>query len=235
MTKAVLLDFYNTLVHFDPPRERIQREVGARYGLRLDEAALRRAYAAADEFWNGQNIASPASQRSPDEQRHFFARYQQLILQGAGGEVSLELASRIFQDVRSYPNRWVLFDDVLPSLESLRGRGVALGLVSNVQRDLAALLERLGIAAHLDFVVTSAEAGLEKPHPPIFRLALQKAGVSAAQALHVGDQYNSDVLGARGAGIRPLLLDRDDAYGQHTDVVRIRRLTEIEGHLDGAG
>ncbi|MBI3953467.1 MAG: HAD-IA family hydrolase [Chloroflexi bacterium] len=235
MTRAVLLDFYNTLVHFDPPRERIQREVGARYGLALEEAALRRAYAAADDFWNSQNIASPASRRSPEEQRHFFARYQQLILKEAGAPVSLELAGHIFDEVRRYPSQWVSFDDVAPALEALRRRGCALGLVSNVQRDLTALLERLGIAPHLDFVVTSAEAGLEKPHPPIFRLALQKAQVEASQALHVGDQYSSDVLGARGVGIRPLLLDRHDTYGHHADVVRIKRLTEIEEHLDGAG
>lgn len=233
MVRAVFLDLYNTLVHFEPTREHIQREVCTRFGLALDEVALRRSYAAADEFWNSQNISRPASQRSPDEQQQFFARYQQLILKGAGAQATLEQAGHIFEEVRAYPNRWVLFDDVLPTLGALRHRGIVVGLVSNVQRDMSTLLERLGVSGQLDFVVTSAEAGLEKPHPPIFRLALKKAGVGAEQTIHVGDQYNSDVLGARGAGIRPLLLDRDDAYGQYTDVVRIRRLTEIEQHLDG--
>ncbi|MSQ33676.1 MAG: HAD family hydrolase [Dehalococcoidia bacterium] len=234
MVQAVFLDFYNTLAHFEPPRERIQREVGARFGLRLDEGALRRAYAAADDFWSSQNIVQPASRRSPEQQQEFFARYQQLILAEAGAPVTPELAGRIFEEVRGYPSHWVLFDDVPPALAALRRRGLTLGLVSNVQRDLAAMLEQLGVLASLDFVVTSAEAGLEKPHPPIFRLALQRAGVVAAQALHVGDQYHSDVLGARGVGIPALLLDREGVYGQYADVVRIRRLTEIEEHLDGA-
>jgi len=76
------------------------------------------------------------------------------------------------------------------------------------------MCRELGIAEYLDFTVTSAEAGADKPQPPIFLKALELAQVTAAEAVHVGDQYQNDVLGARGVGIAPILLDRADYYAE---------------------
>ncbi len=90
----------------------------------------------------------------------------------------------------------------------------------------------LGIAAYIDFTVTSAEVGADKPQPPIFLKALELAQVKPAEAIHVGDQYQNDVLGARGVGISPILLDRADYYAEITDCPRIRTLTEVSKYLN---
>ena len=89
------------------------------------------------------------------------------------------------------------------------------------------MCRELGIADYLDFTVTSAEVGADKPQPPIFLKALQLAHVNAAEAIHVGDQYQNDVLGARIAGISPILLDRADYYNEITDCPRIHSLMEV--------
>ena len=89
------------------------------------------------------------------------------------------------------------------------------------------MCRELGISEYLDFTVTSAEVGADKPQPPIFLKALNLARVNAAEAIHVGDQYQNDVLGARGVGITPILLDRADYYKEITDCPRIRSLTEV--------
>jgi putative hydrolase of the HAD superfamily len=93
------------------------------------------------------------------------------------------------------------------------------------------MCRELGIASYLDFTVTSAEVGADKPQPPIFLKALELAGVKADEAIHVGDQYQNDVLGAKGVGISPILLDRADYYAEITDCPRIRSLTEISKYL----
>jgi putative hydrolase of the HAD superfamily len=89
-------------------------------------------------------------------------------------------------------------------LESLRGRGLKLGLVSNafdpgwlLHRDL----EQMGLAERLDFAVFSSEVGKRKPHPAIFERALEALGVTASEAVFVGDRLFEDVRGAGELGM----------------------------------
>ena len=89
----------------------------------------------------------------------------------------------------------------------------------------------MGLEPYLDFIVSSGEVGVDKPDPHFFLAALEQAGVSAAEAVHVGDQYKLDVVGARGVGITPILIDRYDLYPEVSDCPRIRRLTEVAKYL----
>jgi FMN phosphatase YigB (HAD superfamily) len=93
-------------------------------------------------------------------------------------------------------------------LQALRGRGVRLGVLSNAPSNLPSFLEQLGVAPWLDFSVVSAVEGVKKPDRRIFEVALSRAGVAPAEALHVGDMYLEDVLGGRAAGIKTLLMER---------------------------
>jgi putative hydrolase of the HAD superfamily len=90
-------------------------------------------------------------------------------------------------------------------LEALRGRGLKLGVVSNafdppelLRRDL----ERLGVAERVDVTVFASEAGVRKPHPAIFRRALDELGVAAESTLFVGDSLATDIGGAAALGMR---------------------------------
>ena len=74
------------------------------------------------------------------------------------------------------------------TLRSLRARGLELAVVSNWDIGLAEHLERLGLASLFSAIATTAEAGAPKPEPAVFRLALERLGVDAARALHVGDE-----------------------------------------------
>ena len=84
---------------------------------------------------------------------------------------------------------------------------------------------------YLDMVLTSQEAGVTKPDPLIFVAALKTLNVKAEDAIYVGDQYEADVLGARGAGISPILIDRFGLYSQISDCPRIRSLSEVLEYL----
>ena len=126
---------------------------------------------------------------------------------------------------------FTLFDDVLTTLKILQERNLTLGLLTNFDRDMAPICRQLGLEPYIDFIVTSGEVGTDKPEPPIFLAALQKAGVKASEAVHVGDQYKLDVLGARGVGITQLLIDRYDLYPEVSDCPRIHSLTELAEQL----
>ena len=105
-----------------------------------------------------------------------------------------------FDDIELYP-------DVLPALETFRHR-YTLGLISNGN----SYPERCGLDGVFRFVVFAQDHGVEKPDPEIYRIALQQAGCSPEQLLHVGDSLQNDVAGAVGAagtGIRCVWLNRN--------------------------
>ena len=110
-------------------------------------------------------------------------------------------------------SHWHIFPDAERAIEALSGRGITLGAVSNWVWTLPELLHSLDLVGHFAFIAASARIGFEKPHPRIFEWALNQAGVPASQVIHVGDHVDADVLGARGVGIDPVLIDRQGRYG----------------------
>jgi putative hydrolase of the HAD superfamily len=138
----------------------------------------------------------------------------------------LKKAQELYKDLR-----FAIFDDVLPALKIIKERALTTGLLTNLDRDMKLIYGQLGLEPYIDFVVTSGEAGADKPKPPIFLTALERAGVAAGEAVHVGDQYQIDVVGAQGVGINPMLLDRYNQYPDVSDCPRISSLTELTGYL----
>ena len=231
MIKAVFFDFYSTLATFDPPREELQARACLEFGIQVDPRALPCGYWVADDFMSKENARFPVRKRPGEEAQAFWADYEAILLAAAGLDVPKELALRIFTRVRQIDRRLVLFGDVLSTLDLLKRRGMVLGVVSNLSRPLDGYCDQLGLTEHIDFALTSSEVDAEKPHPQIFLAALKKAGVGAAETLHVGDQYSADVTGARNAGINPLLLDRDGFWAEIKDCPRIGALPEILPYL----
>jgi putative hydrolase of the HAD superfamily len=92
-------------------------------------------------------------------------------------------------------------------LDALRRRGYTLIIVSNADGRVADFLHRAGLAEHFDAIVDSGAVGIEKPDPGIFRIALEQAGVAPHEAVHIGDILEIDVVGARAAGVHPVLFD----------------------------
>jgi len=235
MIKAVFFDFFNTLVDYDPPREQLQIAACREFGIEVEPQAMRQALSAGDQFYYQEIARLPVGKRSAAEKMALYTQYEARILEGAGLEVSEEVALQIMAKFGALMSqlgaKFVLFDDVEPALAQLKGRGLRLGLITNIDRDLSPTCAELGLSSYLDFLVTSLAVGAVKPAPAIFKAALERAGVEASEAIHVGDQYHSDVLGARNAGIRPLLIDRDDLHQEISDCPRIRSLGEVVGHL----
>lgn len=232
MVKAVFFDFYNTLARFWPPVEKIQQEACAALGLKVSREGIRKGYALADDYMSRENAVRAIFNRPPNDRDTFFAEYERLVLEGAGLEVDLETAGKVWKRTQEVPKDLALFPDALPALKALKRRGLIIGVVSNLRRDTDSLFARLGLAPYLDFTMTSEEAGAEKPSPLIFKAALAKAGVLASEAMHVGDQYASDVVGAKNAGVQAVLVDRYNVQPQYPDCVKVRRLTELAALLD---
>jgi putative hydrolase of the HAD superfamily len=135
------------------------------------------------------------------------------------------LVARLFE-VFSSTSTYRLYDDVLPALDELSGRGYRLGLISNFERWLEEMLVELEVGHVFDVAVISGIEGVEKPDASIYERALEKADVDAGRAVHVGDSPGLDVAPARSVGIETVLLDRLGRYEDH-DGHRITSLKEL--------
>ncbi|MBO4353051.1 MAG: HAD-IA family hydrolase, partial [Eggerthellaceae bacterium] len=84
-----------------------------------------------------------------------------------------------------------------------------LGIISNWDATLEGLVRAMGYLPYFDDVVASAAVGYRKPNPVIFEIALERMGVDANHAFHVGDLPEADGDGATSAGITPIIIDRN--------------------------
>jgi len=209
MTRAVFLDALGTLVELEPPwislRDMVPAEVSDE---RLIEALKAEMAYYKEHAHEGCDEASLAELR-----------------ERCAGIVSEKLGMDVTVDELVAAIRFSAYPDAIPALRALRNRGLSLVAVSNWDCSLPRVLDGCGLGELLDGTVTSAETGSRKPDPAIFVRALELAGCDAADALHVGDTAEEDVVGARAAGIRPLLIDRDGGSGD------IASLEEIDQHL----
>jgi HAD superfamily hydrolase (TIGR01509 family) len=155
--------------------------------------------------------------------------YFNLILSQAGVPITPDTDAAL-AELHAYhqeSNLWELVpDDVLPALAALRARGLKLTVVSNANGKLRAVFDRLALAGCVDCLLDSHEEGFEKPDPRFFEVALARSGAEREKTIHVGDIYQVDVVGARAAGLRGVLLDAAGLYPE-ADCPRVRSLGEL--------
>jgi HAD superfamily hydrolase (TIGR01549 family) len=167
-----------------------------------------------------------------DQQRGWT--YFNLVLTEAGIALS-DATDAALAELHAYHDQFNLWetvpDDVRPALGVLRARGYRLVVVSNANGTLHRMFDRLGLTSALDLVFDSYKEGVEKPDPRFFRIALDRAGAAPETTVHVGDLYHVDVVGARAAGIGPVLLDAAELYPT-CDCPRVQSLTKLVEWVD---
>jgi HAD superfamily hydrolase (TIGR01509 family) len=198
-------------------------DVLARHGVHVDPDTLARAeYPAKRRLDVGDTIGA-----TTDASRGWL--YFDLILTEAG--IPLSDATRAaLEELNSYHrqrNLWELVPaGVAPAIEALRSRGLRLTVVSNGNGTLCAHLERMGLTRWFDCVLDSCDVGVEKPDPRLFEIALERSGARRDTTIHVGDLYHVDVVGARSAGLRGVLLDEAGLY-EDVECDRVRSLADL--------
>lgn len=210
-TRAVLFDFGGTLFDYADlaaaqieSLEAFAREIGLAHG----PADLARAHRAATA-----RVYRDYLERPYYLHRDFFADAIRGMAESLGAEVSEPQIDRWFAIQHERRARdFKLRPGVVETLRELRGRGLHLGIVSNIDEDdLHHLIDLGDLRAHFDSLLSSEAAGSCKPDARIFDLALERAGCAPGEALFVGDSLPADVAGANRAGMRSVLLwHRDD-------------------------
>ena len=170
--------------------------------LRVRQASIRRALDDTDRELDGRIYEYLG--RTPEFWRLHDFRVMDRLGIHEGRDALAETVDRRIQEA----SRGELYPEVVPTLTALRVRGFVLGVISNHNDALRDILAYHGLSNFFDTVTYSQEAGAEKPDRRVFDLALQRANCQPGEALHVGDSYQADYIGATGVGMRAIWLNR---------------------------
>jgi putative hydrolase of the HAD superfamily len=226
---AVFFDAAGTLIRAEPPVAEVYAQALADAGIHADMDDVGREFEAA---WRRiraeQPPGRPAYGSTEPAAMVWWRRVVRESFEPFGLPDDFEGTFLALWEHFASGQAWRVYDDVLPTFEVLERRGKGIGLLSNWDARLFALLDDLGLRKHMRWVIISAEVGVEKPHPGIFQRALADCGLPAEKVVHVGDSYAEDVLGAQSVGIKAVWLRRSPHGGPAPQgVAAITSLAEL--------
>jgi len=221
VTRAVFFDVDFTLIHPGPAFQgHGYAEACARYGVRVDAVRFDAAVAAAS--------SSLHSEGGPYDPGVFIA-FTCRIIEGMGGAGDgVVRAATDLYEAWSACHHFTLYEEVPEVLRDLRAGGYRIGLISNSDRALDDFERHFELDGLFDVAISSSDHGFMKPHPSIFEEGLRRAGVTAPEAVMVGDSVPHDIAGALRLGMRGVLVTRSGlSTGAPPEVPVIQSLREL--------
>jgi HAD superfamily hydrolase (TIGR01662 family) len=233
---VVLFDLGGTLIYFDGSQPGIVAESDRAMqswlettGFHLPENFGARFTARVSQFLAGSD---------PDFIEITSANFLRTLLAEAGYPVLPDETIRqaLKAKFAVTQEHWLLEEDTISTLDALKQMGLRLGLVSNAgdAHDVDTLVDQNRLRPYFEQVIVSANVGVRKPNPRIFKLALDYFKVAPEATAMVGDTLGADVLGARNAGIASIWITRRANRSDnraHEDTIQpdavISRLSEL--------
>lgn len=240
--EALIFDLGSTLIYFDGNWSKIYSQASAellRYlksaGLTLDGEAFLEEFNARLEKYYAEREAEFIEYTTAYNLRVLLAEWGYPKVPDAVIEPALEAMYSVSQA------HWKPEADAIPTLKQLRERDYRLGLISNAadDADVQALVDKAYLRPYFEVIFSSAAAGIRKPHPRIFEMALQALEAAPSSAVMVGDTLGADILGAHNSGIFSIWITRRadvPANRAHADTIKpdamVASLSEIPDLLE---
>ncbi|MGV0023359.1 HAD-IA family hydrolase [Phormidesmis priestleyi] len=209
--QVIFFDAVGTLFGVRGSVGEVYGKIAWRYGVDVPTEVLNQAFY--QSFKAANSPAFPGCDRAKIPQLEFewWSAIAEQTFKQANVFDQFSDFSKFFTELYSYfetAEPWILYADVMPTLEKLRDRNIPLGILSNFDSRLHAVLKALNLTNFFSSVTLSTEVGAAKPSPQIFNAALSKHDCLAESAWHVGDSLEEDFKGAKAAGLRGIWLDR---------------------------
>jgi putative hydrolase of the HAD superfamily len=226
---AICFDAGNTLLYCDPSPAEIYARHLSGYGppVRADEVepAFRGAWEAMQlKTADGRDRYSSHA----GGERAWWGAFVREVLARLDHPAPWQ---RLLDDLWSAfldPELWRVFPETVHTVSTLGARGIPLAVISNWDRRLPDILSALALDRYFDVISVSSIEGVEKPAPEIFERTVARLGVSASEAVHVGDSPHDDYRGAQQAGLTPILIDRENLFNNHS----YRRISSLAALLE---
>lgn len=223
---TVLFDFDGTLVFHEPDSFDVISAFCADIGQPLSAESERKGRRTRHEYFVDPVIRDQLSDLSAGDFWQHFNRHllEAICVEGDLDHLADEVTSR-FADLEL---TYCCPRDGCRTLSELRARGYGLGLITNrtnVER-FHEVLDQMGLRIYFDLILASGEVGIRKPEPGIFFAALKRLATKAENSLYIGDNYWADVVGARRAGVTPVLFDPQHVFTE-ADCLILERIDDL--------
>ena len=228
MVRNVLFDFAGTLADLKPHSETMLCNYAKEtYNLDLEESVVKEAFSCMDR----QLFYSSVKITDFEDKSKFYKQYNDRILQHlALSDLIDNSDNQLFHYFSSQKRHWVLKEDVIPTLEILKHKGLKIGIISNFDSKLLELVENLQIHHLIDYLHISQDEGYEKPQLEFYQSFFGRHLLDPAESLYCGDSYVLDFLPAKALGLKALIIDPDRKYPKRAEI--IVNISDILGHLE---
>lgn len=214
--RVILLDAVGTLFGVRESVGQVYSHLAEAYGVRVDAEVLNQAFF--QSFRHAPPMAFPgvAIARIPHCEFNWWQNVARQTFEHAQSLHQFADFSEFFvalYDHFAKPDPWFVYPDVYDTLTQWRHQGMELGVVSNFDSRIHAVLNVLQLSEFFSTITISTEVGAAKPHPKVFEIALKKHACLPTEAVHIGDSFREDYEGAKAAGLRAVWLRRQPGLG----------------------
>jgi FMN phosphatase YigB (HAD superfamily) len=231
--KAIFFDFDGTLRHSVPTGGGVFNDYVKTLGLNVNHEDGLRAMRWEHLYWaNSVDLRDDLLAHSVDTENFWIAySRRRLVVLGASTAWALEFAPRVSAHMGEvYKPESIVPQDVRKVLPELKQAGYLMAVVSNRDKPFQEAIDTHGLSEFFTFSMAGGEVGSYKPEPQIFEQALRRGNVSAHETIYIGDNYYADVVGARRAGLRPVLYDPQGVFPE-ADCAIIKSFDELNSLL----
>jgi putative hydrolase of the HAD superfamily len=208
--KAVFFDLDGTLRHSVPEGGVVFTEYVTGLGLQVDAENRLNAMRWEYNYWaSSADLRDDLLAHSSDTE-NFWIEYsrRRLIALGAPPDWAFEIAPQASAHMgEMYKPESIVPDDVRRALPQLQQAGYSMAVISNREKPFKDILISHGLSGFFPYSLAAGEVDIYKPEPGVFEHALQQLNLTAPETVYVGDNYYADVIGARRAGLEPILYD----------------------------
>jgi putative hydrolase of the HAD superfamily len=228
--KVIFFDLDGTLRHSVPSAHDAFFDLAVGLGVPDSIEGRRKAYQWAHYYWaSSKDLAMDVTKYDRDSDE-FWTNFAKRYLLAFGH--SIEDSARIAEDlhhlmVEKYDPQDVIHPETSEVLQSLTTAGYRLGIITNRHQPVDDYLREVELISFFELTIAAGEIGIWKPEKGIFQHALKALAIAPDEAVYIGDNYYADVVGAKAAGILPILIDPEDIF-KEMDCETIRSLGEIQ-------
>jgi putative hydrolase of the HAD superfamily len=189
-------------------------KVALDFGVSLDPQLVNRAFY--QSFQTAPNIAFPNVPQFdiPIAEYQWWRSLAEQTFSQTGDLNKFSDFEAFFKELYAYfatAAPWFIYEDTRLALDAWQQQGITLGVLSNFDSRIYAVMKALELDAYFSSITISTEIGAAKPDPLIFESALAKHQLQRSPDLawHIGDSFSEDYVGASAVGLRAFWLDRD--------------------------
>jgi HAD superfamily hydrolase (TIGR01549 family) len=233
--QAILFDLDGTLRLNEPHALDTFYRIASELGFETDEKQRRLGERWVNEYWADSDLLKEDIAQFGDHrdnaafwENHAWRHLRQI---GAEEQLAAGIAGELTKRMRvEYQPVDLVPESALPTLQMLKQAGFRLGLVSNRSNPMDELVVELGLSEYFDLILAAGEVGWYKPDPRLLQYAAEQLGTDPSSSVYIGDNYHADILGARAAGMLPVLIDPRGIY-HDADCLVIKDIGEVEGSI----